>query len=643
MSLFDAKEQVRQATDIVDLVGSYMELRRQGRIFVGHCPWHEDRRPSLQVNPERQSFKCWVCDIGGDVFSFLMKMEQITFPEALEMLAERANIPLDKKALRPKTVRIEPDPSEAEYYDDDPTAGVMEIDKPTLMQAAAWAEKQYEECLLNAPEAEGARQYLADRGIGEEDIRRFHIGFSPDAGGWLLGKVGNDRKRAAVLEAVGILVRRDGGGWYDRFHGRVLFSIRDAQGRPVGLGGRILPGVDHPAKYVNSPETMLFSKSSLLYGMDFAKETMRRSRRALVMEGYTDCIAAHQHGFTDAVAVLGTALGERHISFLRRFVDQIVLVLDGDEAGQKRASEVLELFLAQEVDLRLVTLPEGNDPCEFLEQHGAEAFATLLDEANDALEHAFLAATRNVDLKNDLHGATQALEKMVRLVATAPRGAGLSRLREDMILNRLAHHFRVPEADVRKRITEARRQVQRRMTARTEAPPEEETNIKLGDLYRRDPFQAELLELLVQFPELLSPAREAFPVESVTLGPLRVLYTTMGRLADEDQTPGFERLMLEFDEPAMKSLLVDLDDSPRIKNHADPSRLLEELITNFQNRQSRLRHPTEVVALREDGLDASRKAEMLDEMLRSLRARQGISDSKEGDGPPPGETDASPF
>ena len=189
MNLFDAKEQVRQATDIVDLVGSYMELRRQGRIFVGHCPWHEDRKPSLQVNPERQSWKCWVCDIGGDVFSFVMQMEKVTFPEAVEMLAERANITIDKKAFRPKTVRIAPDPSEAEIYDEDPSAGVIEIDKPTLLQAAAWAEKQYEECLLSAPEAEGARKYLADRGYRP---RRY----SPVPSGLLAG-----RRWVALIES----------------------------------------------------------------------------------------------------------------------------------------------------------------------------------------------------------------------------------------------------------------------------------------------------------------------------------------------------------------------------------------------------------------------------------------------------------
>ncbi len=232
----------------------------------------------------------------------------------------------------------------------------------------AWAERQYHDCLLSSPEAEPARKYLQDRGITAESIERFHLGFSPTEPSWILQRAGGTPARARVLETIGVLARPAGGGsLYDRFRGRVLFSIRDVQGRPVGLGGRVLPGLsDSPAKYVNSPETPLFAKSHLLYGLDVARETIRKSRTALVMEGYTDCIVAHQYGFTDAVAVLGTALGEGHVRILKRFADRIVLVLDGDEAGQRRANEVLELFVAQQVDLRILTLPDELDPCEFL-------------------------------------------------------------------------------------------------------------------------------------------------------------------------------------------------------------------------------------------------------------------------------------
>ena len=284
---------------------------------------------------------------------------------------------------------------------------------------------------------------------------------------WILKQAGGSGSRAKVLETIGVLARSSQGGYpFDRFRGRGLFTIRDAQGRPVGMGGRLLPGVEinSPAKYLNSPETPLFRKSHLLYGLDLAKEAFHKSKQktALVMEGYTDVIIAHQFGFNNAVAVLGVALGETHIRILKRFVDRIVLVLDGDEAGQKRANEVLELFIAQQADLRILTLPDNLDPCDFLQQRGAEAFAELLATGTvDALDHAFRSATRGIDLDRDIHAASQALERLIAIVAKAPRlqsdTSGDARLREERFLQRFATMFRVSESEVRRRLTALRR------------------------------------------------------------------------------------------------------------------------------------------------------------------------------------------
>ena len=228
---------------------------------------------------------------------------------------------------------------------------------------------------MHSPEAEPARQYFQERGINAESIERFQLGFAPLDRDWILKQAGGSGSRARILETIGVLARSSQGGYpFDRFRGRGLFTIRDAQARPVGMGGRLLPGVEinSPAKYINSPETPLFRKSHLLYGLDLAKEAFHKSKQktALVMEGYTDVIIAHQFGFNNAVAVLGVALGETHIRILKRFVDRIVLVLDGDEAGQKRANEVLELFIAQQADLRILTLPDNLDPCDFLQSAG---------------------------------------------------------------------------------------------------------------------------------------------------------------------------------------------------------------------------------------------------------------------------------
>src|SRR5262249_38955471 len=203
--------------------------------------------------------------------------------------------------------------------------------------------------------------------------------------------------------------RQNGNGHYDRFRGRVLFSIRDVQGRPVGVGGRILPGAKpDTAKYINSPETPLFSKSSLLYALDHAKDSFAKTRTALVMEGYTDCLVAHQFGFGNAVAVLGTALGDRHLHLLRRYVDRIVLVLDGDEAGRRRTDQILELFVAEQMDLRVLTLPDNLDPCDFLLQRGSDEFAKLLAGAVEALDHEFQRQLSAISAEGGTHEGNRA-------------------------------------------------------------------------------------------------------------------------------------------------------------------------------------------------------------------------------------------
>ncbi|MCE5266939.1 MAG: DNA primase [Planctomycetaceae bacterium] len=662
---FDSKERVKQAVDIVDLVGSHIQLRRQGRNYVGLCPWHDDTRPSLQVNPERQSFKCWVCDIGGDVFSFVMKNEGVEFREALEMLADRAGIEIEKPGRRHFAPLQMSDVAPEEAGGGVPAgASSNHHDKRTLLQAMAWAEKQYQRCLLESPEADAARRYLQERGIAAESVERFHLGFSPLERDWILrqcsgrkedstaqmGTVPLSPRRAKVLESIGILARpTEGGSHYDRFRGRLLFAIHDAQGRPVGIGGRVLPelGSTSPAKYVNSPETPLFTKSKLLYGLDLARETVRKTRTVLVMEGYTDVIVAHQYGFTNAVAVLGTALGSEHIKILKRQADgiRIVLVLDGDEAGTKRTNEVLELFVAEQADLRILTLPEDLDPCDYLHKYGAEAFSQLLaDKAIDALDHAFEAKTRGVDLERDVHQASQALEELIAIVAKAPRlrhdTTRDARFREEKILQRLAARFRIDEREVRQRLTALRRSaVKPRPVSAAESAGEDAGNSRQAAgklLATLDPWERELTELLVARPECIEMARDRIGADQFTEGACRRIYETCLSLADQGVAPVFDRLMLEFDEPAMKSLLVDLDENATAKGwpEADAAALLEELIRTANRKEVERRRPAEIVTLREGRLDLDAQKEMLRAIVEREAAihseRQGSSAPTDG-------------
>lgn len=644
-SSLDTKEQVREAIDIVDLVGKYVQLRRQGRNYVGLCPWHDDSHPSFQVSPERQSFKCWVCDIGGDVFSFVMRMEGVEFREALEMLADQAGIEL--KPLRPArpTPAAKPEdgedpgvPPEATDYAGSPPVDLTSGEgKRSLFRAMAWVEAQFHDCLLNDPQGEPARKYLDERGITAQSIEEFHLGFSPNEPDWIFRRAKATESRARVLETIGVLARSQEGKLYDRFRGRLLFSIRDPQDRPVGLGGRILPesGLTSRAKYVNSPETPLFSKSKLLYGLDFARHAMRKSRQALILEGYTDCIIAHQHGFQDAVAVLGTALTEQHVRILKRFADRIVLVLDGDEAGRRRANEVLELFVTKEVDLRVVTLPEGQDPADFLQEHGPEAFGDLLaSRAVDGLEHAYQSKTHGVDLENDVHGATRALDEIVSILAKAPRLTDATthghRLREQKMLERLAVKFRVPEGMVRDRLTELRRASRRRPSAtvaEAAGPQVDDPEAAIEPDKEAHAWERGLLEILICHPQLVPTARAEIGGEQFARGPSRRIYEACCRLSDTETGPGFERLMLEFDDSSIKSLLVDLEEEGRNKAVTDPETLLEELL---KRRKTQLGDPARMAAFRDEGLDESQKDEMLEELARDLRARHGISDPTEG-------------
>ncbi len=616
----DVKQQVKQAIDIVDLVGSTVQLRRQGRNYVGLCPWHDDTRPSLQINPERQSFKCWVCDVGGDVFDFIMKTEGVEFREALAMLADRAGI-----AMQPARGQSRP------------AAGGAH-DKRTLYQAMAWAEQQYHDCLLNSPEGEPARRYLQQRQISSESIGRFNLGFAPERSNWLLPRAADTPYDAKILETIGLVVRPSTGvGLYDRFKGRVLFPIRDTQGRPVGLGGRVLPDASPTsrAKYVNTPETPLFSKSNLLYGLDVARDAVRKGGTALVMEGYTDAIVAHQYGFSNAVAVLGTALGEGHIRILKRFAERIVLVLDADEAGQRRANEVLELFVAHEVDLQVLTLPEGSDPCDFLQEHGAEGFRDLIqNKAANALDHAFLAETEGVDFEHDVNGVDRAIERLLAIVAQAPRlGARTDaqrRNREWKVLSNLALKFRVPEETMRHRLGELRRRGAQRRTA---TPGEvAEARAVSNRSEKIEPFERELLELLIAHPECLPAVRSQLDPRCVKAESPRRIYEACCRLSDAGAAPTFDRLMLEFEQPQIKSLLVELDERRRAKgtSDADPKALLRQLVTIFQQKEAERQRPAQLGALRERRLDDSQETELLEKILRQERGRQGISEPTDG-------------
>lgn len=442
---FDLKERVRTAIDIVDVVSASLTVVPKGRMLAAHCPWHDDRSPSLTINQERQSWKCWVCDIGGDIFSFVMKRDGVDFVTALKTLAEQAGIEF-RQGPQAK-------PGSAQ-------------DKSTLLAAVkAVAEAYYQQ--LDSPQTDDAKiaaEYLASRGIDDSLRKQFHIGFAPDSWDFATSLLAKQNFRPEIAAAAGVaLKRREKEGSYDLFRGRLMFPIHDLQHRTISMGGRVIPEIARRhgdragGKYINGPETLLFRKSQQLYGLDQARDSIRKSGHAFVMEGYTDVIAAHKAGLQSAVAVLGTALGSDHVKLLKRLTQQVYLVLDGDAAGQRRAEEVLELFVSANADLRVITLSEGMDPADFLEQQGKTAFEALLEKAPDALQHKLQVLTAGVDLTHDTHAVTTAIDKVISILAKAK---SLDPIKEDQILLRLSKTFGITadrlNENLKQKRTEAR-------------------------------------------------------------------------------------------------------------------------------------------------------------------------------------------
>ena len=612
----DTKERVRAATDLVDLVGTRLELRRQGRNYVAICPWHADRRPSLQINAEKQIWKCWVCDIGGDAFNWVMQDEGLTFPEAMQKLAERAGINLETKSGKFKP-RTSPD------------------EKAALFKVMDWASELYHKFLFDPAGGAVARKYLEDRGLLTDSVHHFQVGLAPESWSYLLDRAQQDGFSANLLEAAGLVVKRDRGGHYDRFRNRVIFPIRDREKRVIALGGRVLPGSEEGAKYINSPETKLFTKSQQLYGLDVAGLPIRQLKQAIVMEGYTDVMFAHQCGITNAVAVLGTALGAAHLKILQRQnCDQVVLLLDGDEAGQRRSDEVLELFLGAALDVRVMTLPDGLDPADYLKEFGGEKLRELIATSVDALEFKMRRISTGFDPLLDTHRANAAMEEMLALLAKVPHSGLLTlesfKMRQDQILSRMARQFGLPEPSLRDRLKSLREK-----QARLIRKPEPDAPIAPAQRLMRpsdmSPLERELLELIIVSPLVAPVALERVQAEWLQCEAARQMLTAYQELEFAGHPLDFDNVLIALEDSSLKSLLVTLHEQATAKlsfTRETAENRLRALTFRMGELQDVQRRQLQIVELGSHKKSAEEKLNLLTDVIRQARLRQGLEEKK---------------
>jgi DNA primase len=388
-------DEIRSRVDIVEIVGQVVKLKRAGENWKGLCPFHTEKTASFTVNPKRNIYHCFGCGAGGDAFSFLMRQERVAFPEAVRSLAERAGVTLPEAGGRSPE-----------------TDNKLEA----LRRVMALAAEFYVGALWERGGEKG-RTYLEQRGVDPEMARRFGLGYAPEGWNSLLSAMARQGIGEDLVVQAGLaLPRQNQPGFYDRFRGRLLFSIRDVQGRVVAFGGRALSGEE--PKYLNSPETALYVKGQMLYALDVARTGMRERGRAILVEGYLDCLMAHQHGFGETVAALGTAFTPAQLGLLRRYADEVIALFDADAAGQKASTRLEEMMndvmdvqnlgwsVARTGDfeklghlpIRVALLPAGHDPDSLLRAEGAAALTARLEAARPLLSFVLEKALGDEDL-----------------------------------------------------------------------------------------------------------------------------------------------------------------------------------------------------------------------------------------------------
>ena len=358
----ESLERVKQTADIVEVISAHTDLRRQGARWVGLCPFHEERTPSFSVDAQEKLYHCFGCGVGGDVIKFVEEKEGLGFAEAVELLADRYGVELEREQ-------------------EDPRAEAQRQQRRRLEQLLERTAAYYASYLWDSEEAGKAREYLAERGLGEEALRAFGVGFAPSAWDKILVRGQQAGFSVEELRGVGLVQRGRSGGEYDRFRSRIMFPIRDRRGRTLGFGGRAMRS-DQGAKYVNTAETDFFHKSQMLYGVDLAKAAIAKAARAVVVEGYTDVLALHQAGVEEAVGVMGTAITGEQVATLSGMVEEVVLALDADSAGQEAMLRAQRVAAGRKMRLRVAAMPAGVDPAEMMaEPGGAERFRALVDAA----------------------------------------------------------------------------------------------------------------------------------------------------------------------------------------------------------------------------------------------------------------------
>ncbi len=472
---------IKNAADIVDIVSEAVILKKSGKNYLGLCPFHQEKTPSFTVSPDKQIFHCFGCNEGGNVFTFLMKHQGLSFPEAVRTLARRYGISLPVEEMTPAQEKAE-------------------SERQQLRSVNEMAVDFFCDCLKRGKRGAAARAYLAKRGLTQEIIDNFRIGYAP--AGWdnLVNYLSGKKMSPRISEKAGLIVKKQEGGYYDRFRDRVVFPITDVAGRVIAFGGRVMD--ESLPKYLNSPETPLYNKRRVLYGLEAARRKCRETGTVYITEGYMDFLAVYRHGIENVVATLGTAMTVEHVRLLKGYVTRAVMMFDSDEAGVKAARRGIDLFNVEKgIKPFILSLPEGHDPDSYLMRYGAEGFQRIAEGAQEAMLYLIDEAVKKYGLSID--GKLRVVSEMEAVVAAVD-----DELARSLYIKELAERVGIEERAILDRVSKAVAALNFRKDDRKNRAPERQevrSPLKDGVDFNFGTFRLErqLIEMMMHAPFML--------------------------------------------------------------------------------------------------------------------------------------------
>lgn len=579
-------DEVAGLNDIVEVVSGYIPLKRSGRTFKALCPFHQEKTPSFIVHPEKQIFHCFGCGAGGNVFSFLMKFENLTFPEALRNLAGRVNFPL-------------PEPTRRSTEEVSETEALYEIYR--------LANEYYSENLKDRAKGEAARNYLVKRGFEESIWKEFSLGWaSADWRGLFEFLVRRGMKEAVIFRS-GLILRSRDGNPYDLFRGRLLFPIFNLQGKVIAFGGRGLG--DEMPKYLNSPESAIFRKRRELYGLHLSKRFLSANEpRILIVEGYFDFLRLYGSGFKNVAATLGTSLTEDHVRVLKRFVQEAVVVYDGDQAGESAALRGLEVFLEGEMSVKVVTLPKGKDPDSLIKEEGKPSFQKLLDEAQDFFDFKWKVLTRRFS-PADSAGLLKISGEFLEIFSKVKNPILL-----DRYLRKLSGLLGIGEATLRGKLSEMKEKIRPREAGSSSSPAR--------PVMSTFPEEGTLIALLLEEPSFWEKGAQELSEENFAHPAAREAFQILRENQKRESALPYRTLLNRFEDESIKSFVIrhsmgELGAKEKEKAFLDCLRKIK-----LREVQTKLDELRKAITRAEEGGEKSKVTDLLEE-YRSLLTQKG--------------------